>query len=70
MKPIASNSPIGLLVDAYQEHLINVAGLQPSTYQKWKFFVCLFLNAQFKPKTLMSGLPRLRAQALLRFVLQ
>jgi site-specific recombinase XerD len=70
MKAIASNSPIDLLVDAYQEHLVNVAGLQPSTCQKWTFFVRLFLKAHFRAKRLKSGLPRLGAQALLEFVLQ
>ena len=50
MKAIASTSPINRLVDDYQGHLLQVAGLQPSTCQKWTFFVRLFLNAQFKPE--------------------
>jgi hypothetical protein len=45
MKAIASQSPIDLLVEDYQEHLIDVAGFQASTCQKWTFFVRLFLNA-------------------------
>lgn len=58
------------MVDEYQRHLINVAGLQLSTCQKWTFFVRLFLKAQFKPKALASQLCKLRPEALLGFVLE
>jgi site-specific recombinase XerD len=70
MKLITSRSPIDLLVDNYQEHLIDAAGLQPSTCQKWTFFVRLFLKAQFKPKVSKSQLRQLEPGALLNFVLQ
>ena len=48
----------------------DVAGLQPSTCQKWTFFVRLFLNAQFRPKTPELELDQLRPKVLLDFVLQ
>jgi site-specific recombinase XerD len=70
MKLIASNSPIDLLVEDYQNHLTAVAGLQPSTCQKWTFFVRLFLKAQFKPKALELPLRQLKPEVLLDFVLQ
>ena len=70
MKAIVSKSPFDLLVDDYQEHLLQVAGLQPSTCQKWTFFVRLFLNAQFKPKAPESQLRQLQPEVLLSFVLQ
>jgi site-specific recombinase XerD len=70
MKAIASKSSIDLLVDEYQKHLIHVAGLQPSTCQKWTFFVRLFLNAQFKPKAPGLQLHQLEPEVLLGFVLQ
>jgi len=70
MKPLASESPIDLLIGKYQEHLIEVAGLQPSTCQKWTFFVRLFLNTQFRPKALERELAQLEPQVLLGFVLQ
>lgn len=70
MKAIASQSPIDLLVKDYQEHLLHVAGLQPSTCERWSFFVRLFLRAHFKPRTLDAKLPGLKAEVLLRFVLR
>jgi site-specific recombinase XerD len=70
MKAIASQSPSDLLVENYQEHLIHVAGLQPSTCRKWTFFVRLFLRAQFRPKVQKLPLHQLRPEALLNFVLQ
>jgi integrase/recombinase XerD len=70
MKPIASPSACDLLVDAYQEHLITVAGLQPSTCTKWASFVRLFLRAQFKPKAVRLEVRQLRPEALLDYVLQ
>ena len=54
MKAIASKSRIDCLIDEYQNHLISVAGLQPSTCRKWSFFVRLFLHAQFKPRVLLN----------------
>jgi integrase/recombinase XerD len=69
MNSIASNSPLDLLVEEYQAHLLNVAGLKPGTCERWSFFVRLFLNAQFKPKFLEEELRQLDAQALLSFVL-
>jgi hypothetical protein len=69
MKTIASTSPVDLLVDDYQVHLIQVAGLQPSTCQKWTFFVRLFLNAQFKPKAPGWQVRQLGPEVLLNFVL-
>jgi integrase/recombinase XerD len=70
MNTIVYRASIEPLIEAYQTHLINVAGLQPSTGQKWTFFVRLFLNAQFKPKTEAMDLRDLTPQALLDFVLQ
>ena len=70
MKAIASKSSIDLRVDECQKHLIYVAGLQPSTCQKWTFFVRLFLNAQFKPKAPGLQLHQLEPEVLLGFVLQ
>lgn len=70
MKAIASKSPIDLLVDDYHQHLTDVAGLQPSTCQKWTFFVRLFLNAQFRPKAPELDLDHLKSEVLLDFVLQ
>jgi site-specific recombinase XerD len=70
MKAIASRSRIDLLVEDYQEHLIHVAGLQPSTCQKWTFFVRLFLKAQFKPRVPKLPLRQLEPEALLNFVLE
>ncbi|MCX6929648.1 MAG: tyrosine-type recombinase/integrase [Verrucomicrobia bacterium] len=70
MKAIASKSPIDLLVDDYRGHLINVAGLQASTCQKWTYLVRLFLNAQFKPKAPLLPLRQLEPGVLLDFVLQ
>jgi hypothetical protein len=70
MKAIAFQSPVDLLVDNYQQHLIHVAGLQPSTCQKWTFIVRLFLKAQFKPRERKLQLCQLEPGALLNFVLQ
>ena len=70
MNTIALNSWVDQRVDEYQRHLINVAGLQPSTCQKWTFFVRLFLKAQFKPQAAEIQLRDLTPQALLGFVLQ
>ena len=70
MKAIALKSPVDHLVEDYQEHLINVAGLQPSTCQKWTFFVRLFLNAQYRPKAPEVPLHQLKPGVLLDFVLQ
>jgi site-specific recombinase XerD len=39
-----------LLLEAYREHLLQNAGLQPSTCKDWTFLIGQFLNAQFKPK--------------------
>jgi integrase/recombinase XerD len=69
MKVIASKLPIDLLVDDYQQHLTEVAGLQPSTCWKWTFFVRLFLNARFKPKTPALPLRQMEPEVLLSFVL-
>jgi integrase/recombinase XerD len=46
-----------------------VAGLQPSSSQKYTFFVRLFLKAQFKPKARTVELHRLTAPVLLDFLL-
>jgi site-specific recombinase XerD len=70
MKAIALKSPIELLIEDYQEHLIDVAGLQASSSQKWTFFVRLFLNAQFNPKVRALPLRQLEPDVLLNFVLQ
>ncbi len=70
MKAIASKSPIALLVEDYQAHLIDVAGLQPSTCHKWTFFVRSFLDAQFKPKAPGLQLRQLEPDVLLNFVLR
>jgi site-specific recombinase XerD len=70
MKSIVSNSSVDQGVEQYQQHLINVAGLQPSTCQKWTFFVGLFLKAQFKPRATGVRLRDLRPEDLLEFVLQ
>jgi integrase/recombinase XerD len=52
MKTIFSSNQTALehLLGAYREHLLQTAGVQPSTCQCWIFYVRLFLNAQFKPK--------------------
>jgi integrase/recombinase XerD len=70
MNTIPSVSPIDRVVEEYQAHLLTVAGLQPSTSQKWTFFVRLFLNAQFKPQVEILNLAALTPQTLLDFVLQ
>jgi hypothetical protein len=70
MKTIATASPIDRLVDHYQQHLLDVAGLQPSTCQKWTFFVRLFLQAQFEPKAPGLPLRQLEPEVLLGFVLE
>lgn len=70
MKTIASKSPFESVVEEYQDHLTNVAGLQPSTCVKWTFFVRLFLTARFKPKAPTSELRQLAPEVLLHFVLQ
>ena len=70
MNTIVSIASIESLIEAYQTHLINVAGLQPSTGQKWTYFVRLFLNAQLKPQRVPLDLQALTPQALLDFVLQ
>jgi len=70
MKSIVPNSSVDQWVEQYQQYLINVAGLQPSTCQKWTFFVRLFLNAQFKPQATEVRLRDLRPEDLLEFVLQ
>lgn len=69
MNDIAFQQPLDRLVEEYQRHLIEVAGLQPSTCAKWTFFVRLFLKAQFKPKAAVGELCRLAPAALLEFVL-
>jgi len=70
MKAIAFQSPVDLLADSYQEHLIHVAGLQPSTCQKWTLFVRLFLKAQYKPRARKLQFGQLEPMVLLNFVLQ
>jgi integrase/recombinase XerD len=70
MKSIAPNSSLDQWVEQYQQHLTNVAGLQPSTCQKWTFFVRLFLSAQFKPRRTAARPCDLRPEDLLEFVLQ
>jgi integrase/recombinase XerD len=69
MKPIVSKSPVDQLVEEYQEYLVNVAGLKPSSGQCWIFFVRLFLQAHFKPKATALDFERLTARALLDYVL-
>ena len=69
MENIAPSS-IDHWVEQYQQHLINVAGLQPSSGQKWTFFVRLFLTAQFKPRATEAQLRDLQPEALLEFVLE
>lgn len=70
MNTIAAASPVDLLVAEFQTHLANVAGLQPSTGQKWAFFVRLFLRTHFKPRLTELPLDDLTARVLLHFVLQ
>lgn len=70
MEYIAPNTSVDLWVEQYQQHLIHVAGLQPSTCQKWAFFVRLFLTAQFKPRATEAQLRALKPEELLGFVLQ
>ncbi len=70
MNTIALKSPIDLVVDDFQTHLLSVAGLQPSTCQKWTSLVRLFLRAQFKPKAVERQLCELEPGILLGFVLQ
>ena len=70
MENLAPNPSVDPWVEQYQRHLINVAGLQPSTCQKWAFFVRLFLTAQFKPRATETQLRALKPEVLLEFVLQ
>ena len=70
MNTIAHSVLIDRLVDDYQRHLTNVAGLQPSTCQKWSFFVRLLLKSQYKPQTAELDLSQISPQVLLSFVLQ
>jgi site-specific recombinase XerD len=48
--PPKLQAAIERLLDAYREHLLQTAGVQPSTCQCWTFYVRLFFDAQFKPK--------------------
>ena len=70
MKLIASQSRIDRLVDDYQQHLTDVAGLRPNTCKQWTFFTRLFLKAQFKPKVPGWQPRQLQPGVLLNFVLQ
>jgi integrase len=70
MNIVVSKSAVDLLVEAYQQHLTQVAGLQPSSGQRYAFFVRLFLKAQFKPKARALDLRQLTPEVLLDFVLE
>src|ERR1017187_141611 len=70
MKTIAHSVLIDRLVDDYQRPLTNVAGLQPSTCQKWSFFVRLLLKSQYRPQTAELDLSQISPQVLLNFGLQ
>ena len=70
MKSIALNSALDHWIETYQQYVTDVAGLRPSTCQKWTFFVRLFLRAQFKPRAGQLQLRDLQPEALLEFVLQ
>src|ERR1017187_4907742 len=67
MKTIAHSVLIDRLVDDYQRPLTNVAGLQPSTCQKWSFFVRLLLKSQYRPQTAELDLSQISPQVLLNF---
>jgi site-specific recombinase XerD len=69
MKTVFSKSPVDRLVEEYQEYLITVAGLQPSSSLCWIFFVRLFLQAHFKPKARALDFDLLTARVLLEYVL-
>ena len=72
MKPKPQKSSIDRLIDEYRTHLINVAGLLPSTCQNLVFVARLFLTAGLKHKhsSLWRELSRLTPQALLEFVFE
>lgn len=69
MNSIVLKHSIDLLVEAYQKHLLNVAGLQPSSCYKWSRFVRLFLQAQFKRSVAKAALDQLTPALFLNYVL-
>lgn len=70
MKNIASIPPIDSLLADYQTHLLNNAGIAPSTCKRRAFYARSFLTAQFKPKASSLDFQRITAKALLSFVLE
>ena len=49
MKTIVLNTQLDNLIKEYRDHLVNAAGLSPSTCKCWTFYARQFLSAQFKP---------------------
>jgi integrase/recombinase XerD len=58
---------IEALLEAYRQHLLQTAGMQPSTCRCWNFYVREFLNAQFKAKAVRLDLGALDAPKIWRF---
>ena len=69
MKIIASCTPIGSLIADYQTHLLNNAGIAPSTCKRRAFYARSFLTAQFKPKASRLDFRKITAKELHEFVL-
>jgi site-specific recombinase XerD len=69
MKNIASNTPIESLVAEYQQHLLNDAGLTPSTCRVRLSYIRSFLNDQFKPGGHLD-FQKITPEALLNYILE
>ena len=58
---------IEALLEAYRQHLLQTAGMQPSTCRCWSFYVREFLKAHFKPKAVRLDLDALDPPKIWRF---
>lgn len=70
MKNIASITPIESLLADYRHHLLNNAGLTPSTCRVRIFYLRDFLSAQFKPKGQRLDLQKITPETLLNYLLE
>lgn len=70
MKNIASINPIDSLLADYQTHLLNVAGIAPTTCERRAFYARSFLTAHFKPKARSLDFRKITAVRLRNFVLE
>jgi site-specific recombinase XerC len=70
MKNIVSIKPIDSLLADYQTHLLNVAGIAPSTCERRAFYARSFLTAHFKPKARSLDFRQITAVRLRNFVLE